>query len=370
MAISNYKAITDGVGTTENLYTDTLPVGAAIANRLVNNTQFIAQSRLAKQSKSWDCTVVDDESLSTFSGSSSDPSAFVGYSGSVGGTTQSDVETVGFQFSTHPSMPLAIPFGWRLSPGAREIKVRVALQVMAATGSMYAFVSTETGADYPTAGTFTPGTSTRFNLPTGNNFFTTEIRAENSYAEMGPTSLSGTNGLSYYELTIEIPRGASGAFYESQFQNATILLCFQSGYDNVTYDSTAVATTSPALTTGNRVLRTTRDMGSYLGIKNPGKFHKIVNLTYFGDVDRTDSWHQVVQLRPADPTTAPFDQLNPEALVLWPAIPPEVVPPSLVGGAGSNSAAPEGSGLLAGATIDVYSVAQFNLFSVSIEENY
>jgi hypothetical protein len=372
MAISDFKPIDDNSTTPNGEYHDAnMPVGAAIAHRLVNNIQFTAQNRLAKQSKTWDCTIADDENLTTFSGSAGDATTIMGYSGSVGGLSQADDQTVGLEVSTHPSVPLAIPFGWRLSPGARRIHVRVAVDVQNMTGSMYAYGVDQGGRTFPRVGA-TDEVPSEMAFAPATNFFTTEIRAESSYAEMGPTSLSGTGGLSYYDLEIEVPGRLDGGGTPNinyKQDNVTIFLCIQSGVDQTVGVSAGINPTSPALFTGNRVINLNNSMAKYIQQRNPGKYHRVCKFDYTG-TDRTSSWHQVVQMRPADVTLAPYDSLNPESFILWPAIPPDVVPASLVGGAGSNAGAAPGTGLQNGDTFTIYPVTRFNIYSVTIEESF
>jgi hypothetical protein len=254
------------------------------------------------------------------------------------------------------------------------LNVRVALEVLNMTGSMYAFLIDSNGAASPRAGAIFGGVSGRNNItfapPT--NFFTPDIQAEPSYVEMGPTSLSGTNGMSYYDLTINIPARASGSnFTEQKYQNesVTVMLNFQGGVDQTAGISETVNPISPALAVGNRALNTNSNFAKNTNQRNPGKFHRVCKFDYPGTT-RLESWHHVMMLRPGDATIAPYSNLNPEQFILWPAIPADVVPTSLVGGAGENAGASPGTGLQNGDTFTIYPCTQFNVYSVTIEESY
>ncbi len=341
------------------------PLGAAIANRFINNSQFIAQNRLAAHSKAWDCCLVDEDSTTTMSGSAT-PSGFLGHSGSVGGLAQNDAATLGFEFSTHPAMPLAIPFGWRLSPGASQINVRVALNVQNAEGAMYAYLVENNRAASPRIVAVDGRNDETYEA---TEFFTSDIRAESSYAALATTATSGTSGLSYYDLEINIPGRYTGVENEvhSYDNNATVFLCFQSGVQLASGSTPSLNATAPALERGNRMLTTNSNMSKYANIRNPGKNHNVIKLSYT-DTDKTETWHQIVQMRPADLSLAPFNASNPEQYIIWPSVPTDVVPPSLTDG--TNSFAAEGTGLLLGDQFNLYPVTQFNVYSVSIQESY
>lgn len=369
MTISNYKPIDNGAGAV-GAFEDDAPVGAAIANRLVNNTQWIHQNRLAKHAKAWDYTVFDNQNLIFFT-SADDPADATGYRGYVGGgSLTDDTETIGVQFSTHPSTPMAIPFGWRVSPGAKFINILVALKVENAVGGMAAYARFN-GQVIPTAPNAEVRRGDTFAPPAvATDFFNSSTRDdyEDSYTEVALTSTNGTNGLSYYQLQFEIPGKLQGeAFQEHSYQTGEIFLCFQSGYDPLGGTQQVATPSGPALSRGNRVIQTNDNMSKYSGINNPGKFHKLVKFTYTGTA-RTETWHHVLQMRPADITIAPFAANNPVEYVLWPSIPPDVVPPSLTEGAGSGAS--EGTGLQLGDNFDIYDLTVFTIASVTIEEAY
>ncbi len=374
MSISEFKPISDSAGVPDDAKWQGTknPLGAAIANRLINNTQFCAQKRLAAHSKAWDSGLINDTSLTTISPRML-PSNFIGHTGNVGGLSQSDSETLGVEFSTHPGLPLAIPFGWRLSPGANQVNVRVALTVENIAGGMYAYIAGGGGrvpeGPYPLNIATEGVDENTFEATSG--FFTSDIRSQTSYAQADLTSTNGTGGMSYYDLVIDIPEKYDNSFTEGHLYdtNATVFLCFQSGVDTLGGSTPTVDAPSnaPALQRGNRMLNTTSNMSKYLNIKNPGKLHRVARFTY-NDTTRTEGWHQVVQLRPGDVTKAAYASNNPEQFILWPAIPKEVVPPSLT--TGPNAEAAEGTGLQLGDQFDLYPVTQFKVFSVSIQEYY
>jgi hypothetical protein len=369
--ITEYKPVDDGAGTTDNWYTTNHPMGAAIGQRFANNSSWLAQNRLNKSSKTWDCTDSSDTSTSTFKNSAGDSSKILGYTGNVGGASASDTDTIGFQFSTHPGAPLAMPLGWRLSPGAGKIKVRLTMEVLNATGSVYAALVNGDGGVYPASGFAEVDRSTYSPLVAGN-FFNAEIRAADSYAEVDPTSGAGTSGYSYYELDIDLARFSGSVPINGGYDDdATIVLFFQSGVDVSSAGTHQVgAGPSAALTTGNRVLRTTSNMSKYANNTNPGKYHKVIKIDYT-DASVTETWHHIVQLRPHDVTVNAFAVSNSETFVLWPSIPPAGVPPSLVGGGGgTNTGALEDTGLLNGDNFTMYDITQFNIFSVTVEEEY
>lgn len=371
--ITNYKPVTDGAGTTENWYTIQNPMGAAIAQRFANNASWLAQNRLMKCSKTWDCTKSNDSSTSTFASSAGVGADIVGYTGKVGGTSTNDPTTSGLQFSTHPGAPLAIPLGWKLSPGASKIKVRLTMEILNATGSVYAACVYGNGAIYP--GVSYPDVNTSTYMPnTDGEFFNAEMRAENSYAELPPTTVSGTNGYSYHELTIDLaPFTGSVPRNGTYDDDASIVLFFQSGVDLTSAATQTVGAAvggAAALTIGNRVLRTTANMAKYANNTNPGKYHKVVKIDYT-DASVIQTWHHIVQLRPYDASVDAFSSGNPETFVLWPAIPAQGVAPDLVGGgAGSGAGAAPNTGLRNGDSITLYDITQFNIYAIAVEEVY
>jgi hypothetical protein len=173
--------------------------------------------------------------------------------------------------------------------------------------------------------------------------------------------------MSYYTLQIEIPGKLDGSdFQEHSYQEGEIFLCFQSGYDPVG-GTEQVNATGPALSRGNRALKTADNMSKYSTTQNPGKFHKLIKFTHT-DTARTETWHHVLQLRPFDVSLAPYNASNPSEYILWPAIPPDVVPPALTEGAGSGAS--EGTGLQLSDNYDIYDLTVFTIVSVSIEESY
>ncbi len=367
MSISSFKPIDDGSGLPDDSkwQGQNNPLGAAIADRLVNNTQFIAQNRLAAHSKVWDSCLTDNTSTSNMQSSVSLPSDFVGYPGNVGGTMQNDEETRGLEFSTHPSLPLAIPFGWRVSPGAKKINVRVALSVENIAGGMYAYCTINGGSAAPRLPAIENLDVAESTYEPPTDFFTSDIRAEDSYVEAALTSTNGTAGLSYYDLEIDLA-DRSGSTVQSINYSYTgvVFLCFQSGVDG-SGGTQNINTTNPALQKGNRLITTTSNMQKYATSKNPGKYHRVIKFTH-SDTVREETWHQVIQLRPADVSLAPFDSLNSEQFVIYPSIPSDVVPPSLTGG--PNADAAEGTGIES--TFDIYPITKFKVYSVSIQEKY
>lgn len=366
--ITNYKPIDNGAGAVGAFETDA-PFGAAIANRLVNNTQWIHQNRLATHSKSWDYTIVNDTNLTTFS-SAGNPSGVKGYKGYIGGgSLTDDPDTIGVQFSTHPSTPMTIPFAWRLSPGAKFININIAMQIDNAIGGMAAFARFG-GQVIPSAPTVPDRRLDTFAPPgVATDFFNETTRTDypNTYQEVALTSTNGTNGMSYYQLQIEVPgKLDDNNFQEHSYEEGEIFLCFQSGYDPAG-GTEQVNNTGPALSRGNRALKTNDFMAKYSGTTNPGKLHKLIKFTHTGTA-REETWHHVLQLRPFDLTRAPFHAANPSEYVLWPSLPPDVVPPSLTEGAGSG--ATEGTGLQLGDNYDIYDLTVFTIVSVAIEESY
>jgi len=366
--INNYKPIDNGAGAVGAFETDA-PFGAAIANRLVNNTQWIHQNRLATHSKSWDYTITSNTSLVQF-GSAGTPSDVKGYTGYVGGgSLTDDPDTIGVQFSTHPSVPMAIPFTWKLSPGAKFININIAMKIDNAIGGMAAFARFN-GAQIPLAATATPGNPTTFSPPgVATNFFNESTRTDypDAYQEVALTSTNGTSGMSYYQLQIEIPNKLDdNNFSDEYYQDGEIFLCFQSGYDPAG-GTEQVNHTGPALSRGNRALKSNDHMSKYSGNTNPGKLHKLIKFTHTGTA-REETWHHVLQMRPSDVSRAPYTSGNHVEYILWPALPPDVVPPSLTDGAGSGAS--EGTGLQLADSYDIYDLTVFTIVSVSIEESY
>lgn len=376
MGISDYKPIDNNAGTPAKWHNEDSPIGAAIANRLLNNTQWIAQNRLSKSSKVWDGTIANDETLGNFA-SRSLPSGLTGYEGYLGGgSLVSDPETIGVQFSTHPGLPMTIPFGWRLSPGARFLDVRVAMTVENANGGMAAFARLN-GSTFPSVPIAEEIDELEYKppanfTPSAGGFFNTLTRSDSdSYKEVAPTSASGTAGLSYYSFRIEIPGTLNGTDFQNtsyEEDNCKVFLAFQSGYDASSIGAETIHNgTDPSLSQGNRMLKSAVDMSKYANNTSPGKLHKVIKLNY-SDVPMTETWHHVVQMRPSDPTVAPFDPSNQISYVLWPAVPPGGVPPSLTGGAGAG--ADESVGLHKGDSFSIYDLTKFTILSVTIEESF
>ena len=374
--ITDHKPIDNGAGTTDNWYTEDNPMGAAIGQRIANNTSWLAQNRLNKSSKTWDCTVSSDSSTSTFSTSAGDSTKVLGYTGNVGGVSTSDTETIGLQISSHPGAPLALPLGWRLSPGAGKIKVRIAMEVLGAQGGIFAALINGDGAVYPTMGFPTVNPTTFAPLVAGQ-FFNAEIRATDAYSTVELTSTNGTDGYSYYELTIDMSVFSGTDVRRTLYDDdASIVLFFQSGVDLTSPETLQVGATSPdaleaALTTGNRVLRTNSNMAKYAGVRNPGKYHRVAKIEYNSGTPWDETWHHVVQLRPYKHTLGAFAHTNAETFVLWPSIPPTGAPPSITGGGGGmNAGALEGTGLLNGDSFTLYPITQYNIYSITVEEEY
>jgi len=371
--IDDYNPVDDGAGTTDDWYTENNPLGAAIAQRFANNSVWLGQNRLNKSSKTWDCTVSSDSSPSTFSTSAGDATKILGYTGEVGGSSTSDTETIGFQFSSHPGAPVAIPIGWKLSPGAGRIKVRIAMEVLGAPGAMYI---------HPFGAVASPGlpvTNPNTFMPlVAGEFFNPLIRGSQGYQELALSSTNGTDGSSYYELITEWGRFEAGSEdVVRQFNDdISIVIFFQSGVDLTSPETLQIGSSSPsaveaALTTGNRVIRTNSNMSKYSGVRNPGKYHRVAKFDYNAGTPWEQTWHHVEQLRPYDFTIGAFHSSNPETFVLWPSIPSTGVPPSLTGGGGGmNAGALEGTGLLNGDSFSLYPITQFNIYSITVEEVY
>jgi len=366
--ITNHKPIDNGAGAVGAFEQDA-PFGTAIANRLVNNTQWLYQNRLATHSKSWDYTIVNDTNLSTFT-SAGTPSDVKGYRGYVGGgSLTDDPDTIGVQFSTHPTVPMTIPFGWKTTPGARFININIAMKIENAAGGMAAFVRFSDGSVIPAAPTAPEPNSETFAPPTvATDFFNEDFRTNytTAYKQVELTSTNGTSGMSYYRLTIDLGTLDENKFYDRSTQVGQIFLCFQSGYDPVG-GTEQVNPDVPALSRGNRALITNSDMIKYSGNTNPGKLHKLIKFTHTATA-REETWHHVLQMRPSDLTRTPFHADNPVEYILWPALPPDVVPPSLTAGGGSGAS--DGTGLQLGDSFDIYDLTVFTIVSVSIEESF
>tara|TARA_R100001198_G_scaffold93428_2_gene74244 strand:+ start:2081 stop:3202 length:1122 start_codon:yes stop_codon:yes gene_type:complete len=373
MPIDSYKPIDNAAGAPAKWHAGDNPIGAAIANRLINNTQWIVQNRQCKQSKSWDATRSTDTTLSNWA-DADDGSTLTGYQGYLGGgTAVFDTDTVGVQFSTHPGTPMTIPLGWKLSPGARFLTIRVAMRVDNANGGMAAFCRLN-GDIFPSLPISDDVNRDTFEPP--SDFFNSETRAAtDAYKEVTLTSVDGTNGTSYYELEIEIqpqdgnPRLTGDSYVDLDYENdnCAIFLCFQSGYDPVggTEQVAGPASLGPALNRGNRALKTNQLMSKYANNTNPGKYHKVIKLTHT-DTARTETWHHVVQLRPFDVTKTPFAANNEAEYILWPSVPADVVPPEL----GANSGASPDTGLRPGDSFNIYDVTKFTILSVTVEESF
>jgi len=368
MAINNYKPVDDQTGTPNSDFSQPgLPLGAAIPDRYINNIQFSLQNRLAKMAKNWDATATS-ELGATFSGEGTN---IKGYPGNLGGAPIANVPyTRGMQFSTHPALPLCIPFQMDISPGARQIKVRVACNVENVDGGMMAWAVDRNKTIFGV-----PPNIEDFNVDTyapTPNFFTAEARATNQYQPMSRTSISGYNGMSYFEMTIDLNNRYDAAGPELNTvappnnHRDFIFIAFQSGIGPLSGTSTIAGTafTDPGIRTGNRVVRTKDQFQKYAGTQDPGALHEAVRFLPKG-LDLTESYHHVVQTKPTNGSISYYDITQNEELVIYPALLPNRV------GQGSGIADRDtGVGIEVGDVFERYPITLFTIYSVSIEEIY
>lgn len=291
-------------------------------------------------------------------------------------------ETIGLQFSTHPSKPLVLPLAFPVSAGASDLKVRVCMKVENGSGDLLAFGLRKGGVTVPeepyvdanlstgarTSGAFPGGVTSCFRADT-----LLAAISNGNYVTVSPTSVSNTDGFSFYELTIPLRRAPIGGASTSVPRRDSVTmtnpggqevlapqnidevfmvgLAFGSRADSGTptiynlidsrYDNKAllVSTTVPAIAPNG-----------------PGKFHElvqVVNGALQPDGSYSDSYHHIIQVRPdsTDPTNPTYGNLDTEFLV-YPRV--------------SSSADPATFG--PGKSITTYPLTKFTLYSVSIEE--
>jgi len=371
MAINNYKPVDDQTGTPNGDFSQQgLPLGAAIPDRYINNIQYSLQNRLAKMGKNWDATATS-EAGAVFSGEGSN---LEGYPGNLGGGPVAAVPyTKGLQFSTHPALPLCIPFQMDISPGARQIIVRVACNVENAAGGMMAWAVDRNKEVYGV-----PPNIEDFNVesyaPTPN-FFTAAARATNQYQAANLTSATGFNGMSYFEMTIDLNDryNATGPALNTvappNNHKDFVFIAFQSGIGALSSISTIAGTafTDPGIRIGNRVVRTTDSFQKYAGTQDPGALHEVVRFLP-KSLSLTESYHHVVQTAPTNGAISYYDASQGENLVIYPALLPDRVGEGSADG--SNAVAESGSGIEVGDVFERYPVTLFTIYSVSIEEVY
>lgn len=381
MTILNYKpfaleAETAPTGPFQNNF----PLGAAIPNRIVNNAQFIAQNRLKRGCKTWDaCRTFTSggNPPDSFSSGSLEGSDLVGHNGNFAGSANQNVPyTQGLQFSTHPAVPLGIPFLFPVSPGARFIDVYVTAQIdNAAGGIMAEGFFQDLGGMRPMAQqcsvellNFTNFAAPVMNSGTATDFFTSDIRASTQYQEAQPSATAGFNGMSYFKVTIPLVDRLEGLQIkkmDTQPVMCSIILSFQSGID---FTPTTRATANVPLRLGNREVTMNDNFSKFAGSLDPGAYHKVFKFSY-PLTDRTESWHHALAAYPEDLSVSAYSSSGREKMLIWPAIPANDVEQGSADPV-SNSTAPDGSGFSQGDNIEEYDITVFKLYSISIEERY
>ena len=372
MAISDYKPIDDQTANPNGSYAQAdLPFSAGLANRHANNIQFTLQNRMPRRAKTWDsCTT-------TLSGVnlSAEGADFVGYTGNFGGVAGVEVPyTKGLQFSTHPALPLCIPFQCSISPAARFIHVNVAAVIENAEGGMMAYALDGNNNEVLGLPPNIEGFNSDTAAPTPD-FFTADARATTQFQRCGLTSVNGYNGLSYFRMTIPTNRHDVGAEVKSVRRNQdhkdTIFLAFQSGVDfpsvaPAIIDGTAF--TDPTFFVAGRVVRTKENFQKYSGTQDPGALHEVIQFIP-KDTDITEFWAHCLQTVPSNPTISAYDASQREELVIYPGVPATLIGEGSGASAG-GSGSPTGTGIEVGDTFFRYPITKYTIHSVSIEEEY
>jgi hypothetical protein len=380
MTILNYKPLAlEAENIPTGPFQNDFPLGAAIPNRYINNSQFIAQNRLRRGCKTWDaCRTFSNTGNPPVSPAALEGNNLIGHLGNFAGSAAQTVPyTEGLQFSTHPAVPLGIPFLFPVSPGARFIDVYISAQIdNAAGGIMAEGFFQDSGGMRPMAQqcsvellNFTNFAAPVMNSGTATDFFTSGIRASTQYQEAQPTATAGFNGMSYFKVTIPLSDRLEGLQIkrmDTQPVMSSIILSFQSGID---FGSLVTrATANQPLRLGNREVTMNDNFSKFAGSLDPGAYHKVFKFSY-PLTDRIESWHHALAAYPEDLSVSAYSSSGREKMLIWPGIPANDVEQGSADPV-SNSTAPDGSGFSQGDNVEEYDITVFKLYSVSIEERY
>lgn len=286
-------------------------------------------------------------------------------------------ETIGVQFSTHPSHPLHLTFPFLRSAGGGKIKVRFACKVEQAPVDVYVFSMNAEGPTFkPVVPNFSTNGST-FQIGAsdpglGITAFQAGVTIQPSYISVPVFNpgVNETDGMQFYEVEItdyantdgEAPVFANAQYegsdsitdedFERRYRSDIVGIAFCSRTDDLGGIAKTIAldspTLGPAIKYSNKVITIT-DKGS--GLPNGwGKYHYHMKVTG-GRETGVDTWHHVMGAFPRDPTDPVLGNVDTD-LAVWPQVP--------------NTADP--ATFSAGQTVELYPAGKMTLYSVTIQE--
>lgn len=318
---------------------------AALGRRVADNSQFLLQERLPKTAIAF-----NGAATNTNLAGNPDASDLAGYYGRVGGgSTIQDPNTIGLQFSTHPGNPLIVPIPFQWTGLGNTIRVFISL---ACTDTV------SIGASYFNGEATFPNIVPDLDRNTylGSGFFN-QADLGSAAIDIGDTATFGTAGVSYVMLDIKPPNFPAGQFEdrkdtfvsEAATKNGIILLTISSHLGS----SAGTETINDILADGY-LIQMGANFAKYApaGTENPGKFHKVAKLTIKNSPNTTETYHHVIQYRPADIN----DPWGASVLGQF-AIHPPIYRPYL-----------DNSNVEIGDTFELFDITKITLFGVSVQE--
>lgn len=268
-------------------------VPSALGRRLVDNGQFLLKERLPKTAIAYDAGPTN----AALSGNP-DATDLTGYRGDVAGTASFDTETIGLQFSTHPGNPLVLPIPFERTGWGN--KIRVFLSLVCTDTLNIAAAYTRNGITQPTV---LPNVNRSTYL--GSGFYNSTELGE-ATVTIADTATTGTSGVSYVVLDINIPSLADGRTAEDQrstfdseagTKDGFVLLYFASEVDLPSSDLDSINT----IKNNGYTIVMDSDFSKFAPASNPGKLHKLIRCDIKNDPNATVTYHHVIQYVPLDP---------------------------------------------------------------------
>ena len=308
-----YKKIDSEYTTTGQAYKDGQPLSSALAKRLVNNADHCLNNRLKTTVLSYgtfgyttSSTVVERGLTANLAGMFTD----------FGGAVQRDPNSKGLQFSTAPTGPICIPpVLFPLSARANKLQFTIAMNASEAPVEVYVFAKLGDRFFNP------PPSEVGFVDDDGIFQFTDEVKATDSYVEVGTATPTGARLFHPVKISLPVERAAvsdidygkhSSADTDSPLQ---IFFCFKSTLGSLDYTGKSDSSNFPLGGYGGAMVSIREIDGTYTDLaqtagsyNNPGTYHRWIKMT-----SRLDSlpltndflpalrqYRHIVQLRPRE----------------------------------------------------------------------
>lgn len=289
---------------------------SALGRRLVDHGQYLLRYRLPATSMAWNLGPTDETTLEPDFAS---PEDAVGYRGRVAGSITEDTETIGFQFSSRPGNPVAIPIPFQYTGMGNAIEVLLTLKADNFVGSV-----AHVAAGYQSKGFsgVVPRPQIDRNTYLGDGSYLDATDLGEMVAAVSPTATVGTDGVSYLKLTIPMSQSAPNGELGTYQKSITKSDAFSTDGFIVIQFNSVVSTVGDEAETINTVkddgwlIQIQSPFSKYFNNLNPGKFHYVIKVSYR---DGANTYHHVMQARPSD-LDDPYNVATDTELLIFPPI--------------------------------------------------